>query len=100
MAAKGDFASEVDHLLDLARKKLKSSPALAKKYVTMARALAMRHRIPLGKGRKLLFCKECGVPWVPGYNLKVSLKSAEKKALYLCKCGAKMAVLYSKKPKN
>ncbi len=107
MAAKGDFASEVDHLLLLAKNKVKESPALAKKYVTMAKALAMRHRIPLGRGRKMRFCKECGMPWIAGYNLKVRLQSGGKKAVYLCKCGAKRAIAYakkapagSKKPKN
>jgi RNase P subunit RPR2 len=97
MAEKPDFPSQVDHLLELARKKVKESPALAKKYVSMARALAMRHRIPLGKGRKMKFCPSCGIPWIAGYNLTVRLRSRERKAEYACKCGAALKIPYSGK---
>lgn len=100
MAGKDEFAREVDYLFDLARKKLADSPTLAKKYVSMARALAMRHRIPLGKERKRLFCKACGMPQIAGRNVKVRLVAREKKAVYTCACGAKRAFAYSNRAKK
>ena len=57
----------------------KKNPALAKRYVSIARRLAMRHRVRLGSKR---FCKKCGVPWIPGATLRVRLSG--KKALYIC----------------
>jgi RNase P subunit RPR2 len=92
-----EVAAEVDRLLFLAAAKVKQAPSLAKKYVAMARTLAMRHRLPLGRGRKLLFCKECNMPWVNGFNLKVRMKSGERKIEYACACGSRMKIPYGKK---
>lgn len=84
------ISGQVDYLLALAQKKVKTDGALAKKYVKMAREIAMRHRVPLGRRRKMLFCRSCGAPWVAGYNLKVRVRSREGKIEYLCACGSKM----------
>ncbi len=42
------------YLIELAKAKWKTNPALAKRYVRIARRLAMRHRVRLGSKR---FCK-------------------------------------------
>lgn len=89
-----EIEAQVDRLLELAKGKAKEAPALAKKYVTMARALAMRHRVPLGRKRKLLFCRECGMPLIAGHNLKVRIRSKEKKIEYACACGKKKTAIY------
>jgi len=59
----------------------------SKKYVKLARALSMRHRIAMGKERKKLFCKSCGSPWIKGFNLEI--KKEDVWEIYMCACGAK-----------
>jgi ribonuclease P protein subunit RPR2 len=82
-----------NYYLALARKAWKRSPALAKRYVTIARRLAMRHRVRLGSKE---FCKSCGAPFVPGITLRVRL--AGKKALYIClACNRVKPFPYSKR---
>ena len=80
-------------MLELAREKYGEDQALAKRYVTLARKTAMRHRIQLGNKA---FCKKCGVPWIPGKTLKVRLKG--KTALYIClNCNNVKRFPYSRK---
>jgi len=86
----------INTLLAFAKHEVREHPDLAKRYVQLARAIATRHRVPLGKERKHLFCKECDLPWVVGYNVKVRLESKTRRAVYVCKCGAKKAFAYSK----
>lgn len=68
-------------LLSLARQMLPEDAALSKRYVSLARKLAMRHRLPLGRRD---FCRQCGVVWVPGRTLKVRVASSERRVLYTC----------------
>jgi len=88
--------TRIDSLLLSAKKECASNPARAKRYVQIARALAARHRIPLGLARKKLFCQKCLMPYVHGKGVKVRLRK-NKKIEYLCSCGAKKYFLYSGK---
>lgn len=73
-------------LLTLARQIYSSEPALAKRYVFLARQLAMRHRIPLGAKD---FCKACGLVWIPGRTVKVRTSARTARVIYAClACGA------------
>ncbi len=92
----GGIAAQVDGLLALAKKTVKQNPERAKKYVSLARKIAMRNRVPLGRKRKLLFCQKCGAPWIAGYNLKVRIRSREGKIAYICACGHERKVKYKK----
>ncbi len=87
----------IDTLLAFAKSEVRAHPDLAKRYVKLARAIAMRHRVPLGRGRKHLFCQECNLPWVVGYNVKVRLEPKTRRMIYSCKCGKRTAFVYSKK---
>lgn len=90
-------AQRVERLLTLARLSVRTDEKQAIRYVQLARKLAARHRLALGKGRKHLFCPKCSLPWVAGYNLKVRLQSKTKRAEYVCGgCGAKRFFPYSK----
>jgi len=91
------ISEQVDYLLALAQKKVKTDETLAKKYVKIAREIAMRHRVPLGRKRKMLFCKKCSLPWIAGNNCAVRIRSREKKIEYACACGAKMNLQYGKR---
>lgn len=90
----------IDTLLAFAKQEVRAHPDLAKRYVQLARAIATRHRVPLGKERKHLFCKECNLPWVVGYNVKVRLEAKTRRSIYSCKCGAKKVFAYAKNGKN
>ena len=93
MDARAVATERCDYLLKLACSNWKKEPSLAKRYVTMARRLAMRHRVRLGSKR---FCKKCGAPWIPGVSLRVRL--SQKKALYICLgCNKVKAFHYSGK---
>ncbi len=70
----------INRLLSLARKE--KDERLAKRYVSLARKIAMRTRTRLGK-RKYLFCPRCNAPLKPG---KVRLVRGVRKVV--CeKCG-------------
>ena len=68
-------------LIRMAREVFDEDPTLSKRYVSLARKIAMRHRISLGKKD---FCGKCGTVFVPGLTLKVRLDSAHARVLYTC----------------
>jgi ribonuclease P protein subunit RPR2 len=71
------------YYLELAKKSLKESPELSKRYVQIARAIAMHKRIKIKK-LKFRFCKGCGAYLVPGYNAKVQIDKNKKIIKYIC----------------
>ena len=72
-----------EKLLRMAKQAHAKEPALAKRYVALARKIAMRHRFSLGNKS---FCKKCGTVFVPGSTLKVRLSKGLQ--LYTCvSCG-------------
>ncbi|MBI5636085.1 ribonuclease P [Candidatus Micrarchaeota archaeon] len=84
-----------EQLLELAAKNYSADKKLSLRYVTLARKLAMRHRISLG-GKK--FCKKCGTVFIAGETLKVRLEPKNKRVQWIClQCGAKKSFGYSKK---
>ncbi|PIO06481.1 ribonuclease P [Candidatus Micrarchaeota archaeon CG08_land_8_20_14_0_20_59_11] len=52
---------------------------LSKRYITLARKIAMRHQISLGSKS---FCRRCGTVWVPGRTLRV--RRSKGATLYIC----------------
>ena len=84
-------------LFSLARGELERNPTRAKRYVKLARKVAMRHRLPLGSKE---FCKKCGAVFVLGKSLKVRSSSKQKMMLYTClACGAVKKFGYSRERK-
>ncbi|MEM4254712.1 MAG: hypothetical protein QXR53_00080 [Candidatus Norongarragalinales archaeon] len=59
-----------EKLLKMAREAYSKEPALAKRYVVLARKLSMRHRISLGNAT---YCKKCNTVFIAGVTLKVRL---------------------------
>ncbi len=90
-----------EKLLLLAARTLDSDETLAKRYVSLARRIAARHRLPLGNKA---FCKECGLPWIPGKTVRVRLgrkrAGSGKTVLYTCVCKNTRRFPYSKKTKE
>ena len=68
-------------LIGLARQVHSEEPALAKRYISLARKIAMRHRLPLGKKD---FCRKCGVVFIPGRTLRVRVSPSKTAVLYTC----------------
>lgn len=72
-----------EKLLRMAREVYAKEPALAKRYVTLARKISMRHRISLGNAA---YCKKCNTIFIPGKTLKTRLSKGIR--LNIClSCG-------------
>jgi ribonuclease P protein subunit RPR2 len=91
---RGVVAERIRLLLGFAEKEAKRNPERSKRYVSLARRLAMRFRLRMPKEFKARFCKKCNAYWIPGFNVKVRLKPSEKRAVYECECGARRAFPY------
>lgn len=72
----------IDTLFEEAKKVSIKNPSLAKRYITLARKIAMKVNLTLTKDQKRKFCRYCYSYFVPGKNLKVRLKN--KKVIYTC----------------
>ena len=70
-----------EKLLGLAKDMLAQDVALSKRYVSLARKIAMRHRFSLGSR---LFCKNCNTIYVPGLTVRVRVSPSQQRVLYTC----------------
>lgn len=85
-------------LLDMAAATVKRDPLLAKRYVKLARAIAMGHRLPLDRNR---YCAGCDMPLVPGRTSRVRLDSKNRRVTTEClACGYKRGHGYDAKQKT
>ncbi|MCX6767500.1 MAG: ribonuclease P [Candidatus Micrarchaeota archaeon] len=76
----------ISELLELAKQMWGNDKKLSRRYVQLARKIAMRHRIKLGNR---LFCKKCGAVFIPGATVRVRQSPRQKMVLYTCtECGA------------
>lgn len=84
-------------LLGFARAEYSHNPGRARRYVQLARKIAMRHRLPLGSKE---FCRKCGVVFIHGKTLKVRTSPKTKMVFYAClKCGAVRKFGYAREKK-
>ncbi len=78
----------IGKLLALAREFLDEDEAASKRFVQIARRLAMRHREKLGSR---LFCKKCNTVFVQGKTVKSRVQGG--KVAWTCiRCGEKRVV--------
>ncbi len=85
----------IEILLGLARKMWGEDKNLSKRYVQLARRIAMRHRIKLSSW---LFCKKCGAVFIHGKTVKARQSPGKKMVLYIClECGAVKKFGYSRR---
>jgi ribonuclease P protein subunit RPR2 len=61
----------IDILLGLAEKELKRHFDRSRRYVELARKIALRYNIRLAKEQKRKFCKNCNTLFVPGITSQV-----------------------------
>jgi ribonuclease P protein subunit RPR2 len=85
----------IDILLSLAATTLKKKDEKhAKRYVFLARKLSTRYNCRLSRELRSKFCKSCGLPLVPGLNVKIRLRKRTKTVEYLCSCGRAVRFKY------
>jgi ribonuclease P protein subunit RPR2 len=89
----------VQVLFQQAEKKRKENPQLAKRYVEMARRIAMAARIRLPTEYKRRICKNCNALLVPGGNCRVRVKQRREPHLVVTclSCGYQTRMLLRKK---
>lgn len=61
-------------LFELAEKEIRKNPERSRRYVELARKIALRYNVRLKK-LKRKFCKECNTLLIPGLTCKVRLNS-------------------------
>jgi ribonuclease P protein subunit RPR2 len=72
----------IDSLLNQAKNVAKEKPALANRYVTLARKIAMKFKIRMTSEQKRLFCPYCYKFILPGKTLRVRVHGS--KLIYYC----------------
>lgn len=61
-------------------------PALSKRYVTLARKLSTKYKVPIKREYKTMFCKDCGTFFRYGQNCSVRKRPSH--IVYKClECG-------------
>lgn len=77
----------INILLSLAKKEVDKHPERSKRYVQLARKMAMKYNIRLKK-RKREFCKNCNMPFIFSKTSKVRLNPKTKTVEIIClNCG-------------
>ena len=61
-------------LLSKARETIKDDAELSKRYVYLARKIAMKAKVRIPRKWKLWICKKCNTYLLPGYNARVRIR--------------------------
>lgn len=88
---------EVEKLVQQAKEMFNEDPELSKKYITMARRIAMKFRLKLPSKIKKQFCKHCSSYLMPGKSCRIRLKNG--KLVYCC-LSCKKYMRFPYKPKR
>jgi ribonuclease P protein subunit RPR2 len=84
--------------MQLAREVFHRDAALAKRYVELARRIAMRYNVRFPLKWKRFFCKSCGSFLVPGVNLRV--RCTKQRVVMTClECGRVRRIPYVREKK-
>ncbi len=65
----------VERLLEMAKETWNEDPDRARRYVELARKIAMKGRVRLPRRLKRSFCKRCNAPLIPGETARVRLRT-------------------------
>ena len=91
----------IELLFGYAEKEWKAHRERSNRYVELARRIAMRYNIRLGKELNTRFCKECGFYWVLGESVKVRTNPETKATEYTCTaCGHRKRFGYSREKRQ
>lgn len=64
----------ISHLFREAKKRFKTDRALAKRYVILARKIAMKVKVAIPFPYRRQYCLKCNAYWWPGINCRVRLR--------------------------
>lgn len=70
---RGKILAEVERLIELSIRYCVEEPELARNALEHAWKLCIHTDTPVPKKLRLLRCKKCGSPHIPGYSVKVRL---------------------------
>lgn len=89
----------IHRLFRLAREIINEDPALAQRYVNMARKVAMTARVPLPKEYRHQVCRHCKSFILPGVNCRVRIKQRREPHLVITclNCGEQMRIALRKR---
>lgn len=62
-------------LLKYALNVVKCDPVLARRYVSLALRISKRNRVKIPHSLKLLYCKKCYTPLLPGITARVRIRT-------------------------
>ena len=93
-----DIARErIKKLFSQAEKAFKKKPHLSHRYVALARKIAVRFNIRMGRDLKRRFCKKCYRYLYPGINSRARTNSNQRALVIKCQeCGHIMRYPYRK----
>ena len=92
---KKEALSRIGVLFAEAQKVHKKDPALADKYVKLARSLQTKMKVRMPQEVKYKFCKKCGSFWMPGKTVRI--RTHNGKLVFAClKCKAMRRLPYNK----
>jgi ribonuclease P protein subunit RPR2 len=89
----------IDTLFGLAQKEVKTNPELSRRYVELARKIAMSAKIPFPQHYRRVVCKNCNSMLVHGYNCRVRIQQRrEPHVVVTClNCGKQIRYMLNKK---
>jgi ribonuclease P protein subunit RPR2 len=73
--------------------------SLKKRYVKLARTIAMKFRLRIPREYKRRFCKHCGAYWIPSKTVQVRLKN-QKVIFYCMECKQYTRIPYMREIKE
>ena len=74
----------IEILFNQAKKSAKSNPERTRRYIQLAKSIAAKYNIRLGKRYKRLFCKKCNTYFIPSKTVRVRIQSKDKYVTYTC----------------
>jgi ribonuclease P protein subunit RPR2 len=92
----------IRRLFHLARKVIREDPALAQRYVRIARKVAMAARVRLPQEYRQQFCRSCKSFILPGVNCRVRTRQRREPHLVITclKCGEQMRIPLKKRKRR
>lgn len=85
----------IKELFVQADENFKEYPKLSKRYVFLARKIAMKYRIKLSSDQKKTFCKKCNAYLKMGYN--ATIRTRNGKIILTCKeCGGSRRIIHKR----
>ena len=74
----------IDILFSLAKKAFPVQRERAHRYVELARKIGKRYTLPLGKEKRMRFCRKCGHYLAQGRNARIRTRASQQAIIIAC----------------